>query len=725
MPQQRLPVARPPAPLAARMRPRNLDEYIGQQHIIGPGRLLRRAIEADQLSSLLFSGPPGTGKTTLARVIANRTRAHFISLNAVLAGVKDLREAVTRAQQRRDDLGGRTILFVDEVHRFNKAQQDALLPWVEGGTVILIGATTENPYFEVNRALVSRSRIFQLRPLSPEDIRLVLRAALADPERGYGARPVRLQPAAEDHLVDVANGDARAALNALELAAETTPPEPDTGEIIIDLAVAEESIQRRAVLYDKEGDAHFDTISAFIKSVRGSDPDAALYWLARMVYAGEDPRYIFRRLLILASEDIGLADPHAVSVVSSCAQSFDRIGMPEGRFPLAQATLYLASTPKSNTTMAFFDALDAVAKEQTGDVPTHLKDGTGDREAFGHGEGYLYPHAYRDHWVAQQYLPDALRGRLFYQPSDQGWEGEVGPLVARRREAQLAAMVEGAGLAPVERLTAGPNNPRLDRWVQRTAGQVGERLAQVRDALFDRADLHRHHLVLDVEPGTGLLTFEALRRVPEGGVHAWTARPDQARALQALAERLPPLTRPTIHHGHPIDTGEVRFDLILGRDALTRAEDPAALLSALRPLLLPGGRLLFAETLVRHTPRLSALIPDLDPSLRETWAAAEEALYTDDTDPLTRWTADNLRALLGEDTAEEEVVQVTSALHVTEAVVSRWFAERADSYAGRLGLDAETRVLVERAARRLIGDTTPWRSSVCLLSAGAGSGSVG
>ena len=318
------------APLAARLRPRTLDEFVGQEAIIGPGRLLRRSIQADQLSSVIFYGPPGTGKTTLARIIANTTQAHFIAINAVLAGVKEIRAAVETAQERRGQFSQRTILFVDEVHRFNKAQQDALLPWVESGTLILIGATTENPYFEVNKALVSRSRIFQLQPLTPADLERVLEQALTDP-RGYSQRSIHLDPAAKSHLVNVSNGDARALLNALELAVETTPPDT-TGTVVISLAVAEESIQRRAVLYDKEGDAHFDTISAFIKSLRGSDPDAALYWLARMVYAGEDPRFLFRRMLILASEDVGLADPQAVLVVNACAEAFDRMGLPEGHY---------------------------------------------------------------------------------------------------------------------------------------------------------------------------------------------------------------------------------------------------------------------------------------------------------------------------------------------------------------------------------------------------------
>ncbi|MGF1538814.1 MAG: AAA family ATPase, partial [Elainellaceae cyanobacterium] len=489
------------APLAARMRPRTLDEFIGQGHIIGPGRLLRRAIQADQLSSLLFYGPPGTGKTTLARIIANTTRSQFIAINAVLAGVKDLREAIAAAQAQRGQQGRRTILFVDEVHRFNKAQQDALLPWVENGTIILIGATTENPYFEVNKALVSRSRLFRLLPLEADDLRRVVQQVLANAERGYGDRRVQIDSDALDHLVNVANGDARALLNALELAVETTPPfVPPEGEIVppereiphpsvppkgkpplpsakaltplspaegvihITLAVAEDSIQQRAVLYDKEGDAHFDTISAFIKSVRGSDPAAALYWLARMVYAGEDPRFLFRRLVILASEDVGLADPSAVAVVNACAQSFDRVGMPEGRYPLAQAALYLATAPKSNTTMGFFDALAAVEREQEDGVPPHLQDANRDG-AMGHGQNYLYPHAYRDHWVAQQYLPNNLEGQVFYQPSAQGYEGRIAAQVQQRREAQLAAVMEAA--IP-EILTLSPEDAATDRWIQRS-----------------------------------------------------------------------------------------------------------------------------------------------------------------------------------------------------------------------------------------------------------------
>lgn len=348
------------APLAARMRPRTLEEFVGQEDIVGPGRLLRRAIEADRLfASILLWGPPGSGKTTLAMIIANTTKSHFETISAVLAGKAELRVVIEAARERRKLHNTRTILFVDEVHRWNKAQQDALLPHVEDGSITLIGATTENPYFEVIGALVSRSRIFQLRPLADEDVRRVIGAALADQERGYGGRKVLLDPEAVDHLVRVAGGDARNALNALELAVETTLSAPDEA-IHVTLEVAQESIQRRAVLYDKDGDAHYDTISAFIKSVRGSDPDAALYWLAKMLYAGEDPRFILRRLLILAGEDIGLADPMGLVVASAAVQAFDFVGLPEGVYPIVEATLYLATAPKSNSATSYLDRKSVV-----------------------------------------------------------------------------------------------------------------------------------------------------------------------------------------------------------------------------------------------------------------------------------------------------------------------------------------------------------------------------
>lgn len=428
------------APLAARMRPRTLEEYLGQEHILAPGKLLRRAIETDRLfSSIILWGPPGSGKTTLAQVIANHTRAHFETISAVLSGVAELRRVIQAALERRKYHRLRTILFVDEVHRWNKAQQDALLPHVENGTVILIGATTENPYFEVNSALVSRSRIFQLYPLQPEHVRTLIQRALHDPQRGYGQRNVHIDEAALAHLVDVAGGDARNALNALELAVESTPPDTQ-GVIHLTLEVAQESIQRRAVLYDKDGDAHYDTISAFIKSLRGSDPDAALYWLAKMLYAGEDPRFILRRLLILSAEDVGLADPQALVVANAAAQAFEFIGLPEGIFPIVEATLYLATAPKSNSATHYFKAVQVLEARGKTEVPNHLKDANRDAKALGHGQGYRYPHDDPQHFLPQQYLPRDLLGTYFYNPSTQGYEAEVADRLERWRAAQRRAL---------------------------------------------------------------------------------------------------------------------------------------------------------------------------------------------------------------------------------------------------------------------------------------------
>jgi putative ATPase len=428
------------APLAARMRPRTLDEFVGQEEIIGEGRLLRRAIEADRLfSSIILWGPPGSGKTTLAQIIANHTESHFDTLSAVMAGKPELRVIIKKALERRKLYGKRTTLFVDEVHRWNKAQQDALLPHVENGMVILIGATTENPYFEVIGALVSRSRIFQLRPLEDQDVHQILESALQDEERGYGKLTIAIDEPAIQHLIRVAGGDARNALNALELAVESTPPDED-GSITINLEVAQESIQRRAVLYDKDGDAHYDTISAFIKSVRGSDPDAALYWLAKMLYAGEDPRFILRRLIILAGEDIGLGDPMGLVVASSAAQAFDYIGLPEGIYPIVEATIYLSTAPKSNSTGAYFKAFQLIEDEGKTSVPIHLQDANRDGKALGHGKDYQYPHQEPDHFLPQQYLPKEILGTYFYQPSEQGHEKEIKGRLARWREAQRLAL---------------------------------------------------------------------------------------------------------------------------------------------------------------------------------------------------------------------------------------------------------------------------------------------
>lgn len=714
------------APLAARMRPRTLDEFIGQDHIIGQGRLLRRAIQADQLSSLIFYGPPGTGKTTLARIIANTTQAHFISINAVLAGVKDIRDAIAAAQEKRGMYSQKTILFVDEVHRFNKAQQDALLPWVENGTVILIGATTENPYFEVNKALVSRSRIFQLKLLNETDLQQVIQQALKDQERGYGRLNVQVDAAAIDHLVNIANGDARALLNALELAVETTPA--DQGIIHITLEVAEESIQRRAVLYDKEGDVHFDTISAFIKSIRGSDPDAALYWLARMVYAGEDPRFIFRRMVILASEDVGLADPNAVVVVNACAESFERVGMPEGRYPLAQAALFLATAPKSNSVMGFFDALSTVEQEREAEVPTHLRDANRDKQNFGHGAGYLYPHSYRDHWVAQQYLPGSLQGQVFYQPSDRGYEDQVRQQVTQQREAQLAALVEGFGVALPEVLTFSPTQSATERWLQRTLSQTGERLGQVRDRLFALAQLQRHHVVLDLNAGSGLLTWEAVRRVPEGGVYAQVSNATDGLALQEQAALLPELIRPIVLQLSPADLpaqlqahGNIRFDRVIGRNVLFAEPDKANLLRQWIDLLRPEGLVVLAETIPQYTQRLYKLIDQnaFDSKLYKRLVKAEEAIYNDKSDSMVNWNIGTLETLckkLGLD-IDIQLEHTTTEMQVTPAMIERWFnsGNQRLSYGDRLAQllsDAELKTVREVFDRLLSNQQVQWQAAI-------------
>ena len=414
------------SPLASRLRPRTLDEVVGQQHIIGKDKLLYRAIKADKLGSVIFYGPPGTGKTTLAKVIANTTQADFKQINATVAGKKDMEEVATEAKNNMGMYGRRTILFVDEIHRFNKGQQDYLLPFVEDGTLTLIGATTENPYFEVNGALLSRSRIFELKPLEKDDIKQLIYRAVTDSERGMGTYRVKIEEDAADFLADTANGDARAALNAVELGVLTTERSED-GLIHIDLAAAQECIQKRAVRYDKDGDNHYDTISAFIKSMRGSDPDAAVYYLARMLYAGEDIKFIARRIMICASEDVGNADPQALNVAVSAALAAERIGLPEAQIILSQAASYVACAPKSNAAyVAIQNAMENVKTTRTMPVPVHLQDRHYKGAAkLGHGEGYKYAHDYPKHYVKQQYLPDGMEGTVFYEPSDNGYEKQI------------------------------------------------------------------------------------------------------------------------------------------------------------------------------------------------------------------------------------------------------------------------------------------------------------
>jgi putative ATPase len=657
-------------PLADRMRPQTLDDVLGQDHIVGPGRLLRRAIQADRLSSVIFYGPPGTGKTSLARVIANTTRSSFETLNAVLCGIKDIREAIDRSDERRRLYGKRTILFVDEVHRWNKAQQDALLPWVENGVVILVGATTENPFFEVNRALVSRSRIFQLKPLSAADLRKAVERTIADRERGYGKWKVRMEETALEHLVKVAGGDARSLLNALELAVETSCawPPPDGEEIFISLESAEESIQRRALLYDRDGDYHFDTISAFIKSVRGSDPDAALYWLAKMVRAGEDPSFIFRRMIILAGEDVGLADPQAISVVISCAEAFDRIGFPEGNFPLAEACLYLATAPKSNSAMAFFDALKEVELEDA-DVPRHLQDASRDGDSLGHGQGYIYPHAYRDHWAAQQYLPDALKGKTFYTPSRLGYEGKIREEVLKKREIQTAAILGDLkpedgdlfqGSTADEILTWSSSSKGREGWFKRLESGRSRLLLADRDRIIAAAGIARHDRILLPAADTGLLLWESLRKAPEG-LSAALVQTEEARlALARYASTLEEDEQPVIavfpNSIIPDPTAAERFfscaqfDHILAISPFRRVRrDPSELFgefaAAGRLLLAYGANVVIMENPPLLGERISRILREecgaenTQAPLADKLKEAEDLFFTDRNQGLP-WTWD-------------------------------------------------------------------------------------
>jgi putative ATPase len=728
------------SPLADRMRPRVLEDIIGQDHIVGPGRLLRRAIQADRLSSLIFYGPPGTGKTSLARVIANTTRAAFESLNAVLSGVKNIREAIDRADERFRLYSKRTILFVDEVHRWNKAQQDALLPWVENGTVILVGATTENPFFEVNRALVSRSRIFQLKSLDAEGLMKTARNAITDAERGYGKWKISFEEGALEHLVEVAGGDARSLLNALELAVETSaawPPLPGT-EILISMETAEESIQRRAVLYDRDGDYHFDTISAFIKSVRGSDPDAALYWLAKMLRAGEDPSFIFRRMIILASEDIGLADPHALSVVISCAQAFDRIGFPEGNFPLAHACLYLATSPKSNTTLSLFDAMKEVDKEDA-EVPNHLRDASRDAESFGHGEGYMYPHAYRDHWAAQQYLPTALRGRTFYIPSDIGYEGKIRDEVLRKRELQ-AAVILGDQTGEGELLSWSAASKGREAWFKRMESGRSALLLRDRDAIFNAADPSRQDRILIPLAADGLLLWESLRRCPEGLSAALVANEAGRETLFRYAALLDEIEQPEIAI---LETGLLPtpqqaaewfdssvFDFILIREPWRRgfsAGSPEAEFSSLaktaKALLAPEGRIILLCSPPVMGQRISYFIMEEDKLLAERLAKAEDAFFTAQKDKISAWNWDaaNLSASFEENGFKVtiNVLEQKEERLIGPKDINAWFDKTNSRWGAFMGKNLDTADFSraeELLTKRIQSGPMPWKWKSLLLT---------
>ena len=698
-------------PLAARMRPRTLDEYIGQDHILGKGRLLRRAIQADQLSSVIFYGPPGTGKTTLARVIANTTKSHFSTLNAVLSGVKELRSEIEDAKTRREMYGMRTILFIDEVHRWNKSQQDALLPWVENGTFILIGATTENPYFEVNAALVSRSRVFQLKKLTDENLHDIALQAINDKERGYGRFSITFEDGALEHLVSVANGDARSLLNALELAVETTPdsyPPPDGSSIYISRETAEESIQRKVVLYDKEGDYHFDVISAFIKSLRGSDPDAALYWLARMVAAGEDPRFIFRRMEILAAEDVGMADPYAVAVVEADASAFDRIGLPEGRFHLAHSAIYLSTAPKSNSALGFFDALSDVEKEKAEEVPNHLRDPNRDSKGFGHGEGYMYPHSYRDHWVAQQYLPTGLQGKIYYKPGDIGYEKTIKDEVMLRREAQLEAVTEDLYR---ENLTFSPGDKARDKWVERALSGRSESLLKLVGKLYSGLDIPRYANIIVLNASHGLLLWPLMKKNPEGLSVAVVKTKEQKEIIEHFSSELDKLLRPMVLVSEAkeafssLEDG-LTFSVVSGRNVLSRLERDSAILPLIRSHLEEGGKLALLESIPVLSSRLSDYASEEN---REKLKEAEKEIYSL-SNPLTSWGKEELESTIRHyfPSAEIDYVVEREDRSLTDAALSGFYEQ---SYK-RTGL-SEREFMASFPSR-----TVKWSNTVAVIRSG-------
>ncbi|WP_028974993.1 AAA family ATPase [Spirochaeta cellobiosiphila] len=682
-------------PLAARMRPRNLSEYIGQEHIVGEGRLLRRAIQVDRLSSVLFYGPPGTGKTTLARVIAGTTKSRFVTVNAVLSGVKEIREAIKEAKDQMNFHNRKTILFVDEVHRWNKAQQDALLPWVENGTFILIGATTENPYFEVNSALVSRSRVFQLVSLTDEDLMKIAHQALKDKERGYGKLDISFEEGALEHIVKTAAGDARSLLGALELAVESSGATP----LFISMKAAEESIQKKVVLYDKEGDYHYDTISAFIKSLRGSDPDAALYWLARMVRAGEDPKFLFRRMLISASEDVGLADPRAISIVSSAASAFDRVGMPEGQFFMAEAALYLATAPKSNSSLGYFDALKSIEAEELQDIPNHLKDSSRDKHAFGHGEDYKYPHAFKDHWVSQAYLPENLRGRLFYKPSKQGYEHEIREEVLRKREAALAAMQESRQ----EVLTYTKPDKNKEQWFKRTQSGQRDILYAIRDKIFEHLSLQRHDRLLIIKESTGLLLWEALRKVPEGGVTAYVTNKDDLAILNAYASSLDEPERPLLL-GEEIKELDQPYDALLFRDLFTDHTRWNQVLSDIHRWRKENTKLVFSQVWPLEGQRLSDLSSRLNTSFPE-FKEWEDGFYQ--TEHPLFWTIESLQKAFQEDSMEltlAESLTIKEERFITEEMLQAWLIKGGSNKKGLAGYLQSINAPVEDIYKLLADD---------------------
>ena len=775
-------------PLAARMRPRTLDEYIGQEHIVGKGRLLRRAIATDQLTSVIFYGPPGTGKTTLAKVIANHTKSNFITLNAVLTGVQNIRDAIAQAEQNHKLYERKTILFVDEVHRWNKSQQDALLPWVENGTIILVGATTENPFFEVNKALVSRSRVFQLKPLEYADLEKAAKNALTDEERGYGRWNVQFEKGALEHLIDTANGDARSLLNALELAVETTPekwdpkgnpPTPAEGSLIfISKETAEESIQRKVVLYDRDGDYHYDIISAFIKSLRGRDPDATMYWLARMIAAGEDPGFIFRRMLISACEDTGLADPYALTVVESCAAAFDRVGLPEGRYHLAHAALYISTAPKSNSSMAFFDALAAVEKEDA-EVPNHLKDSSRDATGFGHGAGYMYPHAYKDHWVAQQYLPDTLTGRVFYNPSDQGYEKNIRNEVLSRRETQIATILEEHLDNTLSSSLQNPENPVAEwwqtehfkvatkktkeqlsyspkdktrtnvlrkgemSWRQRLDSNHAENLNTIRNQMLNLSNIVRHSRNFIWNADDGLLLWECMRQSPEGLTIGFCKSSEGKKILEQYGQTLNNIDKPILETYNLsslpsgsffIDTNELKdilIDNLFFRDQFNTIEGLNAFVESLskienRKYFAKNWKCILSQKIPCKNQRISTLLKKYIPSDSKLFDAiekmhkAEEIFFTNTENSLFNWNEETVKqSLSNKFTINYTNHKIIEKRKISSIEINRWFDTQNSAYGSFLAekLTSEEFCLIQKKLEEIAEkNILDWKSEISFFS---------
>ena len=729
-------------PLASRMRPRTLDEYVGQEKIVGKGRLLRRAIQADRLSSAIFYGPPGSGKTTLARVIANHTKSNFITLNAVLSGVADIRDAIKNANDFFHLYSRKTILFVDEVHRWNKAQQDALLPWVENGTIILIGATTENPYFEVNKALVSRSRIFELELLSNDEMKAIADQALSDKERGYGNWNVEFEQGALSHVIETAGGDARSLLNALELAIETSveqwngygevPVPPYGTTIFISTETAEQSIQKKVVLYDRDGDYHYDIISAFIKSLRGRDPDAALYWLSKMVAAGEDAHFIFRRMLISASEDTGLADPNAICVVESCAAAFDRVGMPEGRYFLTEAALYLSTCEKSNSALGFFDALKLVQKENA-DVPNHLKDASRDGKGLGHGDGYLYPHSYREHWVSQQYLPTELQGKIFYSPSMQGYEKKIHDAVLSRREAQMASYLEKEADIFLQK-----NSQSKNLWEERTLSNRNENLLEERELLFALADLQKNNCSLVWKADDALLLWELNRKTPDG-LTCGICKTDAAReTLLQYATSLDELEKPFIKLStnekpfaslesakaelHLFDEEEFVFDRIFFRNPFMNKSEITNFAETLQSFsLAKKSRVVLSQVIYKNAQRLSEFLKsekNFSEAEIKKMQEAEDDFFSDESRDFFSFDETKITCELTKTnfSAFCKTKQFIEKRHLHEKEIRAWFSEKStygSNLAQKLGASE-----IEKIANYFLGrahTTFEWKTTVAFF----------